>query len=673
MDYILEDAYRGAYLPFFEVLNDYRDIKINLHFSGYLFAWLLNNKHDFINLLKKLKDRGQIEFLSGGMFEPVFSLIPERDGIGQINMHADLMEEVFGGRPKGLWLAERVYEPYIPKTLNKAGITYTLVDDNHFKSVGMNENDLFGYYVTEFEGHKLAIFPGLEFLRYSIPFKPLNIVDEYLKNAERNGYQLAVFGDDGEKFGLWPGTRRSVYEEGWLKKFFEYLTINQAWLNTVTFSEYLTHFPPKGYTYLDCQSYKEMGEWSLPPGISRQYKDTIDNYNGISMIKGGYFKYFLIKYQESNDMHKKMLSVSNQVKNNPGAKKHVFMAQCNDSYWHGVFGGLYLPHLRSSVYYHLIEAEKMMDPDAPFISGTIDDINLDGMNEVILENNLLKAYFCVQEGGFLYELDYKPVATNIMANLCRRYESYHDKIKIAPIGDIADGTKTIHDLYISKEEGLERFLSYDWYRRASLIDHVMGMDVTWDSFYRCQYVEPGDFVKEPYEATKTCDTTTATLSLVRRGHFWKNGNGSPLIIAKTVTLNIDEEVLNIDYRIEGNVKEVFLFGVEFNFSFLGNGGDRYMDMGSGKIPLMSKGIYRPSQKIIFFDPYQKIEPVLELDRPVSIWTFPVEIVSLSESGFERNYQSTMCMPVWEIDTSTGLRNIHIELSVHGLSNNYNIQ
>lgn len=674
MDFILEDAYRAAYLPFFEILKDYKNIKINLHFSGFLFSWLLENKPDYIDLLKLLKKQGQIEIVAGGMYEPVLSLISEEDGCGQIRMHADLMEEVFGERPKGLWLAERVYEPHIPRMLNKAGIAYTLVDDNHFKAIGMTEDDLFGYYMSEFEGHKLAIFPGLEYLRYSIPFKPLDVLDKYLKEADRKGHQLVVFGDDGEKFGLWPGTKQSVYEEGWLKSFFEYLTENQEWLKTSTFNEYLVN-PPKGPIYLDCQSYKEMGEWSLPPNLAKEYGNAINSKNSHrkTLLKGGYFKHFLIKYPESNDMHKKMMFLTQRTNENTEAKKHVFMAQCNDSYWHGVFGGLYLPHLRASVYGNLIEAEKLLDPQKPFVSGMIEDINMDGVDEAVLANNLLKAYFYLKEGGTLYELDYKPASSNIMANLCRRYEGYHDKIKIASVNEVADGTKTIHDMFMAKEEGLERFLHYDWYRRASLIDHVLGKDVTLESFYRCQYHEPGDFVKEPYQAVVKNDKDASILSLMRKGNFWIGRQGIPLTLEKTIRMNVDEEIITIDYRIDGDIKESFLFGVEFNFSFLGSGGDRYMDMGSGKMPLTSKGIYRPSRKVQFYDPYQKVAPVIECDQPISVWTFPVEVVSLSETGFERNYQSTMCMPVWDIDLTGGPRYIHIKLEVNGLNSHNDLR
>lgn len=668
MDFILEDAFNNAYRPFFEVLKDYKDLKVNLHFSGFLFQWILDRKPDYIALLKSMRERGQVEIVSGGMYEPVFSLIPEEDVWGQIGMHGDLMKEVFGVRPRGLWLAERVYEPHLPRTFAKAGIEYTLVDDNHFKAIGLEDDDLFGYYVVEHEGHKLSVFPGLEFLRYAIPFKPLTDLDTYLREAERKGHDLAVFGDDGEKFGLWPGTQKSVYEEKWLKRFFEYLIDNQNWLRTVTFSEYMADSPPRGLVYLDCQSYKEMGEWCLPPRLSKKYGAAVssDDPEDRALLRGGYFKHFLVKYPESNDMHKKMLSVTKQANSNHDAKKHVYMAQCNDSYWHGVFGGLYLPHLRASVYGHLIEAEKRLDQKKPFVSGVVEDVNMDGANEAVLANNVVKAYFCLKEGGSLYELDYKPAAVNLMANLCRRYEGYHDKITLAT-NDVADGTRTIHDMITAKEEGLERFLHYDWYRRSSLVDHVLGRDVTWESFFKCLYQEPGDFVKEPYEAVLKKEKKSVTLSLARKGHFWRSGKGIPLAVEKAIVLNLDEAALSVDYCIHGDVEESFLFGVELNFSFLGSGGDRYMDLGSGRIPLTAKGIYKPSKKICLFDPYQKVAPVIECDQPISIWTFPVEVVSLSETGFERNYQSTMCMPLWDIDLKDGPRTIHIKLILNGLS------
>jgi 4-alpha-glucanotransferase len=125
MDYVLEEAYARAYMPFFRVLKAFPEIKINIHFSGYLFSWLCEHKPDYIEILKELKKRGQLEIVAGGMYEPVLALLSEEDGISQIKIHQDLMESVFHERPKGMWLAERVYEPQIPKILHKADHLYS--------------------------------------------------------------------------------------------------------------------------------------------------------------------------------------------------------------------------------------------------------------------------------------------------------------------------------------------------------------------------------------------------------------------------------------------------------------------------------------------------------------------------------------------------------------------
>jgi 4-alpha-glucanotransferase len=664
MDFILEEAYARSYKPFFDVMEEFESIKINLHFSGYLLSWLNDNKPEYIGSLRRLVEKGRIEVVSGAMYEPILPLLSEDDGVSQIAMHMDFSEKVFGQRPKGMWLAERVYEPHLPKTMSKAGVSYTVVDDNHFKSVGLTDDELYGYFITEFDGDTLFIFPGLESLRYSIPFKPIEEIDAYFKGVEKKGGNLTVFGDDGEKFGLWPGTYDHVYGSGWLSNFFEYLEKNKSWLKTVTFDEYVSNNPPRARVYLNCNSYKEMAEWCLPPHSAKRFdactKDPDIRYN--EFLKGGYFKHFLVKYEESNDMHKKMLSISGKARKNDEARKHLFMGQCNDSYWHGVFGGLYLPHLRASVYQHLIEAEKLLQPEKPFVQSRTEDINKDGFEEVILDNNDLKACFLLKEGGVLYELDYKPSAVNIMATLQRRYEGYHDKIKAATIaGSTADGTKTIHDLVLAKEEGLDKYLHYDWYRRASLVDHVMGREATFESFYRSNYREPGDFVKEPYKGAISKEKDLIRLSMEREGHFWKDGRGMALKIRKEVLIGKGKKEIVTDYIIEGDVSAKFLFGVEFNFSLLGSGGDRYMEIEQGRLPLTTSDVLKPGRSVKLHDPYQQVDVFLEFDVPQAIWTHPVEVVSLSESGFERNYQSTMVMPVWELDLTGGPKHLQIKL------------
>jgi len=99
--------------------------------------------------------------------------------------------------------------------LVSAGIRYTLLDDYHFKNAGVAEDELFGYYVTEDEAKLVAVLPGSERLRYLIPFAEPEESINYLRGiAEKHPGAVLFFGDDGEKFGSWPGTKEHVYQNG---------------------------------------------------------------------------------------------------------------------------------------------------------------------------------------------------------------------------------------------------------------------------------------------------------------------------------------------------------------------------------------------------------------------------------------------------------------------------
>ncbi len=238
-DHVIEEAYEKAYLPFIEILSTYPEIKVTLHYSGILLSWFLEKKKDFIDLLLRLRERGQVEILGGGMYEPVLSLLPERDRIGQIEKMSGVVREIFGRKPRGMWLAERVWEPDLPVTLKRAHMEYLPLDDYHFKKAGAASEDLTGYFLTERNGYSVKVFPGLERLRYTIPFmeprETLKILNE-MRN--KGGAPAAVFADDGEKFGVWPGTWAYVYKDGWLRKFFDLIRENGEWLAIETFCGY---------------------------------------------------------------------------------------------------------------------------------------------------------------------------------------------------------------------------------------------------------------------------------------------------------------------------------------------------------------------------------------------------------------------------------------------------
>ncbi|HCZ07125.1 MAG TPA: 4-alpha-glucanotransferase, partial [Thermotogae bacterium] len=409
-EHVLEDAYQKAYKPFFEVFEKYH-LKMTVHFSGWLLEWLSKKHPEYIERLKHLVREGRLEIATGGYYEPIIPVIPEEDRIEQIRRLTQLIEELFDTDPAGMWLAERVWEPSIAKSLVKAGVKYVVVDDNHFHWAGLYDEQLDGYYVTEEDGYALNVFPISKRLRYLIPFEPpSSTVNHLLLYANSGGTALQVMFDDGEKFGVWPQTYTHVYEKGWLEEFFQTIE-NTDWIESLTFKEYLEHYPPKGRIYLPISSYLEMTEWALPSKARKEFEELLEDlrkrgeFEKFSMfLKGGIWRSFLSKYTESNNMHKKMLKVRRMIEEsgNPPeeARKRYLMSQSNDAYWHGVFGGLYLPHLRDAVYTNLINAESLLDLPERIEE---EDVDCDGFKEILVSSKNLNLYFDPHYGGRLFE------------------------------------------------------------------------------------------------------------------------------------------------------------------------------------------------------------------------------------------------------------------------------
>ncbi len=678
-DFVFEDAYQKSYLPFLQILERHPKIRIALHFTGILLDWLEAHHPELLDLVKKMTARGQLEMMSGAYYEPIISVIPERDRQGQINKLTQRVNELFGYRAGGMWLAERIWEPTLPTTLQQAGMRYTVIDDTHFKYAGLTDEELDGYYLTEDLGNTVHLFPIAKMLRYTIPFQePQATIDFLRENATEDGRNVMVFADDGEKFGVWPDTYQHVYENGWLERFFSVLEENLDWIEMVHFDEALKMVPPKGKIYLPTASYAEMMHWSLFSKTFHWYEEFehIVQEQGLEekyglFVRGGFWRNFMSKYPEVNNMHKKMLRVSNKLWSLPEKQRKkvakaidaVWAAQCNCPYWHGVFGGVYLSHIRFAIYQHLIRAENILHETVPqkYPLLEISDFDVDGRDEVLTENAVHNAYFKPDKGAVLFEYDFKAAEKNLLDTMTRREEGYHNKLKSATVvgqnnaSQNDDHAASIHDLVLAKEAGLEEYLNYDWYERNSFVDHFLGQDVTPEMFAKAKFSEEGDFVDQPYELTRhTSGAKGARLHFKREGNIWRKTGPLPLSVNKTFDISADEAQIRANYKLSNFSGEAvdLIFAVEFNFGLqAGHADDRFYYEEQGRLNnayLDSAGILSGRRFIGLKDEYMKMDIQLKANQTADIWRMPVETISLSEGGFERVYQNSVVLFVWKI-------------------------
>ena len=706
---VFESNYRLAYEPFLRLAQQYRQIKFSLHYSGSLLEWIERTHPKFITEIKSMVERDQVEIMGGGFCDPILTMLSDTDKIGQITLFSEYLKKHFNTEPVGMWLAERVWEQYLTRYIAEAGLKYTVVDDFHFRGAGIPEKRLAGFFITEEVGKCLAIFPGSEKLRYAIPFSDPEVTIEILRqSATESGDKIVVYADDGEKFGSWPKTYQHCYENKWLERFFRTLQANQDWINFITFRDAIERFKPTGRVYLPDMAYREMTEWALPTETQVGYEDLIERLKQAGLyekasgfIKGGFWRNFNVKYPEINLMYSRMREVSEKVNNlnkkSPyyqEARLALYHGQCNCPYWHGVFGGFYLPHLRHSIYKHLIRAEKFVLPlslPSPSrgegkgegekgrqrgLSSLIEsDFDCDGHPEIRLTNRHLACYFKPHQGGALYELDIIEKEFNPLATVTRRPEAYHYKIiKAQSLGAVQEAT-TIHNLILSKEKGLENLLYYDSYPRLTLLDHFLDKTCRLEDIAKSHYGEEGDFLTGVYSVKvndrkgrclpipqgrqRGLSSLSLSLSLVREGRVIKENKTHSVRVEKLIDFLPHPKIgLDIIYKITNMDSELLeaRFGVEFNLSMLaGNAPDRfYYDGGKDNLgPLITVGEVKGQRRFGIKDLYQKIDIGLRFDEPADIWYFPVQSVSQSESGFELIYQNSVIIPRWPVQLEPG--------------------
>lgn len=644
--WVFQKGYEIAYKPFLDIMLKHKNVKWNLHSSGMLWEFMQQEHPSYIKSIKKLISDGNLEIISGGYYEPILSVIPEYDRYGQIKQLSKFIKNILGYESKGAWVAERVWEPSLVKSLADTGIQYTVLDDVHFMASGLKENDLKGYYTTEDQGKVLAVFPISQRLRYLIPFQDVDVCIDYFRQlANENKDIVVVMADDGEKFGMWPGTYKHVYENGWLDKFLTAIEENSDIVETSTFSEVLETMKPSGRIYLPTNSYFEMAEWTLPSTVQNDFDEFVKQNEFKQEVKpfirGGFWRNFLNKYEESNNMHKKMIRLSNKIHNKKVScddkiQKALYAGQCNCAYWHGVFGGLYLPHLRNAIYDSVLESENLYNKKFGIKSSWIkEDFDCDSVNELLYESSNQDIYVDCDNGGSIFEFDILSEKYNFSNVLTRRYEGYHKKLKDAiennKVTDSQELTSIHTDAVKVKEIGLEKHLVYDWYRKASLLDHFFRNDTNYEQLYGVQFREEGDFVLGKYDAK----IISGNLELTRQGHVWYNSSHLPVEVKKIIK-PLKKDGYEVEYKIK-NLSDIdvdFTFGLEQVFAF----SEKTLD---DEQNLVNKKVWSRQDENL------GMTVKISSSKNCDYWIVPINTVSTSENGYEKTYQGTTVVNVYK--------------------------
>jgi hypothetical protein len=339
LETVIDEAIERAYRPFLNVLARHPGISVNVHYSGPLLEQLDQRGPELLEALEAAGN--QIEWMGGAMYEPILPAIPRRDRAEHLERMRAEINTRFSQDPATAWVPERVWEPSLVDTFAAAGYSAVPLDDVHFERGGLDRLD--HPYLVHHLDRLLTAYPISVDLRYAAPREDPEILVESLRHLhDHNPEGVAVLADDGEKYGLWPGSHRRVYgADGWLDRFFRAASASD-WVKPTTFERHLRSHPATERASLPPGSYQEMTDWS-----------------------DGRWEHFLDRYPEADTLYRKMLTISRRASRSKApaaARTEVLRGQGNDAYWHGAFGGLYLPHLRAETHRRLLAARLEVDP-----------------------------------------------------------------------------------------------------------------------------------------------------------------------------------------------------------------------------------------------------------------------------------------------------------------------
>ncbi|MGA2974869.1 MAG: alpha-amylase/4-alpha-glucanotransferase domain-containing protein [Spirochaetia bacterium] len=641
-DAAAESLYQESCKPLLAVLYRYPDFPVALHYSGILMEWLEERHPEFLTLLGEMVGRGQVEILGGGYYDPILPLIPMNDKLGQLEKMTTWLRVRFETRPRGCWIAEKIWEPSLASVLRASGIDYTFVEDVQFAMAGATESGLYQAFLTEDQGKIITVFPLssplTDLAASAAPADAVAFLRD-LSRSEGNGQPVAVVLIDGA------ATAGSLLRNDWLEGFIRLASENAEWLDPATPGQYLRDNPPTRRLFIPSSASADVMRWALAPDRRAAYNHVralaSERDGGGQFVMGGHFRNFLSRYPEAWLMYAKMMNTHilvNQVRGDKYKKKaaqnELWKGQCHHAYWHGGAGGIYENCLRKAVYQSLIEAEKITRATEIFAPSIISvDYDMDNSIEYLYQGSELNAYIH-SRGAALFELDFLPASWNYLDTMVDREN-----------GNDADGQ--------AHGGAMKPCFAY---QRKAFIDHFFSVGCVIRDFEAGTLPERGDFVAGQYDLVEL-NRALPELLMRRDGAVLGEGVSQPVRIEKRFVFR--PRSIDVYYRVtnQGEHDVAARLGVEINVSLAARSAD------SGRLFLLDEDRKKEIgtdtaeidgvQGLLVRDVRNEVSVTLSSALAFRFWNMPVETPAQAPGSGRKEFQSHCFVPLWDLSLRTG--------------------
>nr|MDO8119061.1 DUF1926 domain-containing protein [Candidatus Sigynarchaeota archaeon] len=224
------------------------------------------------------------------------------------------------------------------------------------------------------------------------------------------------------------------------------------------------------------------------------------------------------------------------------------------------------------------------------------------------------AYVNPEDGGTLFELDYKDLSYNLMNTLARWKEAYHFS-------------------------GNNQDLYFDLYRKVALRDHFTRHGVNLESFKQNAFESLGGFSTGAYIVRTTdSDGFRIQVNLECEGNI----DGTNVLVDKRILLKEDNAEIQAKYRIQGvpaDFLDKYDFMIEFPVYFNGEPKEFLIHHGSGDgNPL--QGMTFDASRFTLEDRSYKLLLEFELSCRFKVWAYSHNTYSrMNTDDYQSRYQA----------------------------------
>ena len=385
-------------VPLIDRLEQTNSVRLSLHIGGAVVDYLEREARDLIPRLQGLVAEERIELVAAPFYGAPLGAVPEPDAVAQLKLDVDWLRARMDAQVRGAWLPSEGWDPVVPRLLARAGLSYTFLDRRLMPWTGP------GWVAAERDGHTVGVIPVDGSLSEAVRAGDKGDLRALLRQRHASGVGLVCAAVPLSR-PMHQGTPL-----GWLPPVLDLMRDEGTWLRPLLPGVAVGASTGGHRAALTAGLRPELGAESLPVGAAEQ-------------PLGVPWSRFLVRSEDANRLHKRMLRVSRQVQRMRSAssqarRQHMADRQVQEAsldLYQGQGAALYMPSprgeleradVRHAAWLALARAEERARGvlGAPTSPHSV-DTDGDGVPEVYVSTPSLDAVICPADGGAISEFD----------------------------------------------------------------------------------------------------------------------------------------------------------------------------------------------------------------------------------------------------------------------------